>query len=393
MNDKMIKGIRVRVKDCWIRVKMRISSEFVININQCELLSKKYTYGFLKLNNVKRNKLEFVGPKGVSLYERLKKPLSEYEFFFILEQFVDVTQKLEKVGLPCSNLVLDLKYIFFNESTKELAFIYLPIATPHSGTDIMNFVEQIIYSVKPIENDSKYLSNFNYFIKKLDKFDADKIELYIRRIGSDIVSIIKKEDLNGGVWSKKAVRERSIKDLEDAMNDGRTDLMDNDEKTDILYEEDKQAGSLLYNGQISLHAESRRVMRAVDDESTYLLDDEVTELFSDDSRTELLDENQEGSSKFPRLIRTQTEEIIRINKPVFRIGTEENCVDYIVTNNIAISRSHADIISRSGRYFVFDLRSKNKSYVNNRVLPAEYEVEIFNGDILKFANEDFLFQI
>ena len=78
---------------------------------------------------------------------------------------------------------------------------------------------------------------------------------------------------------------------------------------------------------------------------------------------------------------------------MFRIGKEENCVDYIVSNNIAISRSHADIISRDGKYFVFDLRSKNKSYINNRVLPAEHEVEIFNGDILKLANEEFLFQV
>ena len=100
-----------------------------------------------------------------------------------------------------------------------------------------------------------------------------------------------------------------------------------------------------------------------------------------------------GMPKYPILIRTLTEEIIRINKPVFRIGKEENCVDYIVTNNIAISRSHADIISRGDRYFVFDLRSKNKSYINNRVLPAEQEVEIFNGDVLKLANEEFLFQV
>lgn len=72
---------------------------------------------------------------------------------------------------------------------------------------------------------------------------------------------------------------------------------------------------------------------------------------------------------------------------------KKNCVDYIVTNNIAISRSHADIISRGSRYYIFDLRSKNKSYINNRVLPAEYEVEIFNGDILKLANEEFIFQV
>ena len=58
-----------------------------------------------------------------------------------------------------------------------------------------------------------------------------------------------------------------------------------------------------------------------------------------------------------------------------------------------MSRSHADIIIRDGRYYVFDLRSKNKTFINNRVLPTEHEIEIFDGDILKLANEEFLFRV
>ena len=75
----------------------------------------------------------------------------------------------------------------------------------------------------------------------------------------------------------------------------------------------------------------------VDDESTCLLDDEATSLFSDDDdKTDLFDEIQATPYKFPTLIRTLTEEVIRIDQPVFRIGKEENCVDYIVSNNICL---------------------------------------------------------
>ena len=361
MNGKIIRGIRIRVKDCWLTAKVKISSDLVINTNQYDLLSRKYNYGFLKLNNTKRNKLEFTGPKGISLYDRLKNPICEYDFFFVLEQFIDVTQKLEKIGLSRSNLVLDMKYIFFNESTKELYFIYLPVATPHGGEDILTFIEQIIYSVKPEEADPKYLSDFNYFIKKLNEFDAGKIESYICEVDRNIVKTIKKVDLENPI--------------DNIVDDEQTDLMEDDEKIYLMDEDDEKTDLF------------------IDDESTCLLDDEATELFSEDDEKGLFNEKWMGMPKYPILIRTLTEEIIRINKPVFRIGKEENCVDYIVTNNIAISRSHADIISRGDRYFVFDLRSKNKSYINNRVLPAEQEVEIFNGDVLKLANEEFLFQV
>ena len=384
--------IKIKVKDGCLIAKVKISSNLVVNTNQYDLLSKKYNYGFLKLNSAKKNKMEFTGPKGISLYERLKKPISEYDFFFIVEQIVDVAQKLEKIGLSRNNLVLNLKYVFFNESTKELSFIYLPIATPHSSIGVLSFVEQVIYSAKPVETDSKYLSNFSCFIKGLNKFDADKVESYICYINSDIVSVIKKVDLKRSSLMSTAASNISVKMCIETFDDEPTDLMPDDEKTDV-FDDYEPTDLFSNNAQMDLFVESQRNASIVDDESTCLLDDEATEFFSDDDKTDLFDEIRATSYKFPTLIRTLTEEVVRIDKPVFRIGKEENCVDYIVTNNIAISRSHADIISRGGKYFVFDLRSKNKSYINNRVLPAEHEVEIFNGDILKLANEEFLFQV
>lgn len=387
MSGRIIKKIRIKVKDYWLIAKIKIASDYVINTNQSDLLAKECTYGFLKLNNTKKNRLEFSGPKGISLYERLKNPVSKYDFFFLLEQIIDVIQRIEKIGLSRSNLVLDLQYIFFNESTKELNFIYLPIATPHGSLDIRNFVEQIIYSVKPLEKDGDYLSEFSYFIKKLDVFNASTIESYIYKIDEDIVRLVKKTDTSDAIKNSVLESGKNEVYLERAASDEKTDLMDDDEKTEFMYSIDKAEGVQEYS-----QMREKRIVGIVDDESTCMLEDEVTELL-DDEKTDLFVETDVVSSRFPTLLRTQTDEIVRINKPVFRIGKEENCVDYVVADNAAISRSHADIISRGVSYFVFDLRSKNKTYINNRVLPAEHEVEIFDGDILKLANEEFVFRV
>lgn len=48
----------------------------------------------------------------------------------------------------------------------------------------------------------------------------------------------------------------------------------------------------------------------------------------------------------PNLIRVKTNEKIIINKPVFRIGKEKSYVDYFVSDNTAVSRSHANIVTR-----------------------------------------------
>lgn len=72
-------------------------------------------------------------------------------------------------------------------------------------------------------------------------------------------------------------------------------------------------------------------------------------------------------------------------------ATAKGYVDYFVTNNNAVSRGHADIITRGNRYFVRDLNSKNKTFINGQAIPAQYECEIFDGNRLTLGNEEFIF--
>jgi pSer/pThr/pTyr-binding forkhead associated (FHA) protein len=92
-------------------------------------------------------------------------------------------------------------------------------------------------------------------------------------------------------------------------------------------------------------------------------------------------------------LRVLTNEVISINKPVFRVGKERSYVDYFVNNNNAVSRSHADIITRGKNCFVMDLNSKNGTYINNQPIPAQMERQLKNGDTLRLGNEEFIFRI
>lgn len=367
---------KLKIKDYQSFITIKIPFKEKIDTKYNEIISKKYNYGFFKLNKVKRNKLEYCCPIGISLYQRLQNPISEYDFFFIVEQLLDTILKINNIGLSINNLVLDLKLIFFNEPSKELSFIYLPLVSPKNKLYINNCIETIIYLVKPTDtNKSNYLSEFSYFLKKLDKFDIDKIEKYIYLKHEDILKMIKNNNLLMEQDEKKSFYNRIL-------DEEKTDLIkeDNNEKTEIMDLKNSDMMNI-YNFHINT-------------ENTELMDDEETEIMQDDFndfQTELITEEKE-IYKYPRLIRVLTNEIININKPVFRIGKEEKCVDYVVKDNAAISRSHIDIICRNGKFFVFDLHSKNKSYINDRVIPVEHETEIHNGDTLKLANEEFLFK-
>ena len=95
----------------------------------------------------------------------------------------------------------------------------------------------------------------------------------------------------------------------------------------------------------------------------------------------------------PHLIRLKNNEKIQLNKPVFRIGKEKSYVDYFIGDNTAISRSHANFITREGKYFVTDTNSTNHTYVNGTMVPSNAETQLSDGDKVRLANEEFEFKL
>lgn len=135
------------------------------------------------------------------------------------------------------------------------------------------------------------------------------------------------------------------------------------------------------------HTEERRK------DNTQGLSDGTTVLSADPGGTIVLGSEQLDTQNYPYLIREKTGEKISVDKPSFRIGKEKKYSDYFVSDNNAVSRSHADIITRQKRYFIIDLNSTNKTYLDGRAIPIEKEVEIFSDTKLRLANEDFVFYI
>ena len=95
----------------------------------------------------------------------------------------------------------------------------------------------------------------------------------------------------------------------------------------------------------------------------------------------------------PYLLRIKTGEKISLNKPVFRIGKEKSYVDYFIADNTAISRSHANIHTENGEFFVEDTNSTNHTYVNGSIISSNIKVKLTSGDKIKLANEEFTFVV
>lgn len=118
---------------------------------------------------------------------------------------------------------------------------------------------------------------------------------------------------------------------------------------------------------------------------------ETTVLSSFNGETTVLSANP-GVAE-PYLTRVKTGERISLNKPVFRIGKEKSYVDYFVADNTAISRSHCNIHTESGEYFVEDTNSTNHTYINGKIIDSNVKVKLTSGDKVRLANEDFIFTL
>lgn len=356
---------KTKIKNEQLTVKAKLSFGDEVNDREIEVFAHKLIRGFLKPNHVKKSVVEYTGPNGISLYEHLKKPITKYEFFYMIAQIVDCIREIEKNKLFLNNLLLDMRYVYINENTKELLFIYLPLLSNHVCVDVTGFVESIVYSVKSEEN-TDYISRFNDFLKDMQSFDTDKVEAYISHEDNNVAAQIKKRNMGESGF----------------ITDKREDYLDHYRNGESHHKSsDDDEGTTLLD----------------DDEGTTLLDDDegTTLLGDDDDSTTLLEDSMQSFKNvhYASLTRTSTGEEITLNKIVFRIGKERSYVDYFVSDNHAVSRSHADIITRGNLYYVVDHNSTNHTYINGTIIPVEKETVIHDGDTLKLANEEFIFHI
>lgn len=384
--------LSVDFKNGQITVKSKLQKSEQINERELSIFQGKMIRGLMRPVVRNYRKIDYTAPIGVYLKSFLQNGITQYDFFLVIAQIAEAINKIEFNEFSYDNLLLDIDYIFINERTKEIHFIYQPVINliPKESSNVFSLLYQIVNFTQLQLNESEYfLNEFVEFLRSLQYFDTKQIENYILQKQPQVYSQVKRQ------------RKGDSKYLKDKPYD--------DSGTGYGYENDKQANYNSVNNATP-QDENQNYDRAsyYNDQNpnkfSYVNDDPYSQPFSESNSTNdagegttVLDDggtsvlNMDNNSIYPYLIRLNNYERVDINKPSFRIGKEKSYVDYFVMNNSAVSRIHADIISRAGRYFIKDNNSTNRTFVNGSVIPFEQEIEIFDGDAIMLANEPFEF--
>ena len=309
---------------------VKVKAGYYEHIDEEELknFEKNLPKGFLNPCEIRNNMAEYQGPLGISLSEYLKSPIRKRTFFIIAAKAVAAMEQAQQRHFKLSNICISPEHVYINISTREINFIYLPLENTVREGGFKSFFRNFIYSVIPYDNeDGEFGLRFFNYLNSREKLTFRDVNEYIA--GEDFQAV-------RAVRSYK--RDKAIRRSEQSDTSFLSSFGDN-EMAGVMFSEDVQ----------------------------------------------------EYTSDFPMLRSTSSSLKAEINKPVYRIGKDRIYADFFIGSNPAVSRNHADIISKEGCFYIRDLNSTNGTYVNNVRVSDIDEIEIHEGDIIRFANEEFVF--
>lgn len=373
----MFAKFKVKYKDSKIIVKEKLDKDERINQREADILNSKIIRGIMKPTIEGERKLSYLAPTGITLEEYLGSGISKNDFFLVFAQILEVTKSVDRNSFNINNLVMNLKYTFVNKATKEVHFIYQPITSQKISSNLASFLYSVADSTRlDLKEDLKPLNEMMAFIRGLNVVTATAVENYILKVYPQIYKQVKRQKpgqsealVGSDVYYRRNEWDKRRQQYED---EATSLLVEEDEATSLLVDDEDEATSLLFDND--------------EDEATSLLVDD-----EDEATSLLIDNNL--PQKFAYLIKKNSFDRIDVNKPVFRIGKEKSYADYSVMNNNAVSRLHADIINKNGVYFIKDNNSTNGTFVNGVRIQSNIEVEIFDGNTITLANEEFDFHI
>ena len=326
--------LKVSIKKSTVTAMMKAGRKERINETELSQLAKIKPCGIMHVTKTKKDSVTYTCPANINLTDRLKKAVSKYDFFFMMEQIVIMVQDVYNNGLNVNSVRFNMDDVYINEMTKEMYFIYFPIVGGQESADIVGFIENIIYTMTPVINeDTNYISRFMYYVRSFHGFNGNAIEKYISREERAVVNVLK----NTAVTMQQTMQQQIM----------------------------------------------QQVMQGSMDGTTVLSEDGIS--------VQQIQQMQPVNYHFASLTRQVTGEKIELGKPSFVLGKNPEKSDYAVADNTNISRVHAVITARNGRYYVMDQNSTNGTFINGRIIKAGQETEILPGDCLMLANEEFIF--
>ena len=340
--------------------------------------------GLLKAELIKKGnsfKLHYNISGYISLREFLFNPLNKESFAKLLNDILSVLQSLQKAYFKQQYILLDINATMMNPATREICFVYVPITFCEVGADLKSFLLSIIQCGTFVqEEDTGYVRDYIRILNDGINFSVFDLEEYIKRLNGNpgVLRREKKCGKCGAVLLPNVSFCSScgmkIGGLVSQHEQGVYDPLRNITipKGDPAVQQPMQ-NPIQQPMQPPMQPVQQQFIQASAMQCGYS------------------DVQSAAPVKQAFLYRIKTGERIVLVGEYFRLGKDADQNDYCIQGNPAVSRCHAMLKRYDNQWCVVDLKSTNKTYVNDWQVQPNQEVGVSNGMMIRLANEEFQF--
>lgn len=361
--------------------------------------------GLLRAELVKKSnnfKLVYNISGYISLREFLFNPLNKQSFAKLLSNILKNLKSMQEAFFNQQYVLLDMNTVMVNPATQTVYFVYVPIAFFESETNLKDFLLSIIEgcSFVPGEN-TDYVKDYIRILNNGINFSVFDLEEYIKGLSGkktpSVGNVKKCPKCNGkveaninfcpvcGMKVNGLVFDRSNTVYNPAV------VSKEAPSKPVVPPEPKRIHPPIQQTppQYASDQQSQFAQSALVNKENSYYSGTVASSYIPETKRETPVANFSQIQGF--MVRVKTGERININSSCFKIGKDSVNSDYCISDNNAVSRSHAIIKAENNKFFVADLNSTNKTYLNGAPIYPNTDIELNNGAKLKFANEDFIF--
>ena len=363
------------------------------------------------------------------LSKLLSTDLSMEQILAIFLGIIQMVQSLKSYLLDTSYLITDLEQIYFDSNRQQVFMIYLPtgddriISATQFDEKIFNLFKEIIFSAKFVSGAGNYcITELLNGLNNIKDFSLAEFYLVIENVRRN-PGLHLKERYEGRMKEPVSVMTTEKKDCdtkekcENVLADSGVREYDTGSFDDLP--EEKEDKSLFGFIRSIFGKKDSKDVRTYKDYDSYEVGSPeaenlcVKEGFGnygavseaqdsmnnvsannisepDDGETMVLLDGKNGNTN-PYIERKTSGEKVYITKRCMCIGKDKRYADYIISDNAAISRAHARLLYHDDRVYVVDEDSLNHTYVNEEKLLSQEEKEVVDGDVIIFADEEFVF--
>ena len=356
-----MKKLKIITKDNKTVLRMQTEKGELLSAREVEALTVGKVDGLFPVkieNKGKRNQLIYDITGYITLESYLKSGLRKPTFAAILGEIFNTLKTLQDAFFSSSALLLSPSLVFISPGNKKVCFIFVPVQLYTADVTLRDFYLSVAKNTLFSKDENlEYVDELNEILSRGINLSLFDLEEYINKIS------VKAKTGETKIRCKKCNAVSS--------------------KASLFC---SSCGSV-FNGNDIRNSGFYDPLAVAEDAPE---NQPVLQQQPDLSTKDAPKNSPEEVAEVPAsawLIQKRTGQSFAIDKRVYEIGKSE--CDCIITDNPVISRVHAKIVRREGRFFVVDLLSTNKTYVNGRQIPANKEVELITGCIICFGNEEF----